>query len=61
MIGLVRRHDLRIDESIIFVSCSHIKSAMEIQTRHGEKMDIDSIPLNDTLENLMLILEKLSF
>ncbi|MES2592562.1 MAG: hypothetical protein V4608_11810 [Bacteroidota bacterium] len=52
-----RRHGLRENQDSISFSFNYIKSAMEVQTRKGQKMAFDKIEYNDTIENLLKTIE----
>lgn len=52
-----RRHGLRENQDSISFSFNYIKSAMEVQTRKGQKITFDKIEYNDTIENLLKTIE----
>jgi hypothetical protein len=53
-----RRHGLRANQGSVSFSFNFIKSAMEIRTPKGEKIEFDRIEYNDTIENLLRRIER---
>ena len=52
-----RRHGLRENQNSISFSFNFIKSAMEVRTQTGDKLEFDRIEYNDTIEKLLRTVE----
>ncbi len=53
-----RRHGLRANQGSVSFSFNFIKSAMEVRTPKGEKIEFDRIEYNETIEKLLRTIER---